>query len=105
MKGISLTVYYNPQYRCCANGGISARFDELLIACDRGNLDINGDEENLVQLVHRMIGGRDIYHLAPMDDVGQYSFGGSYASTCDSRFSEMHGIYGALAIHDRREWY
>jgi hypothetical protein len=104
MKGISLTVYYNPQYRACASGGISTKFDELLIVCDRGCIDIKGDEENLVKLVHRVIGGRDVYHLAPIDDNGQYSFGGSYASTCDSRFSEMHGVYGALAIHDRREW-
>ena len=103
MKGISLVVYYNPQYRGCAAGGISARFDELLIPCERGNLDINGNEENLVQLIHRKIGDRDVYHLAPMDDKGQYSFGGNYASSCDNRFFEMHGIYGAIAIHDRKE--
>jgi hypothetical protein len=104
MKGINLTVYYNPQYRPCAASGISERYDELLIPCEEGHLDIKGDEENLVQIIHRVISGRDVYHLAPMDDKGQYSFGGSYASTCDSRFSELHGVYGALAIHDRKEW-
>jgi len=104
MKGINLTVYYNPKYRGCANGGISERFDELILAHDRGWIDINGDEENLVQLIHRkIIGGRDVYHLAPMDDKGQYMFGGNYADG-DSRFSELHGVYGAIPIHDRREW-
>jgi hypothetical protein len=104
MKGINLAVYSNPKYRGCAVGGISEKFDELLIVCDRGFIEINGDEENLVQLVHRVIGGKDVYHLAPIDNKGQYSFGGSYASSCDNRFCEMHGIYGALAIHDRKEW-
>jgi len=104
MKGISLEVYSNPKYRGCANGGISERFDELLIAHERGWIDLTGDEENLVKLVHREIGCRDVYHVTPMDDEGQYMFGGSYAGTSDSRFSEMHGVYGALAIHDRKEW-
>jgi len=104
MKAIRLTVYYNPKYRGCANGGISERFDELLLAHGEGYMEINGDEENLVQLVRREIGGRDVYHLAPMDDKGQYSAGGSYADSCDNRFCELHGVYGALAIHDRKEW-
>jgi len=56
----------------------------------------------VVQLVHREISGRDVYHLAPMDDKGQYMFGGNYA-TGDSRFNELHGIYGSIPIHDRKE--
>ena len=104
MKGISLEVFSNPKYRGCANGGISERFDELLIEHQRGNLDLTGNEENLVKLVHRKIGGRDVYHLTPIDDKGQYMMGGSYAGSCDNRFYELHNIYGALAIHDRKEW-
>ena len=104
MKAISIDVYSNPKYRHCANGGISERFDELLIAHERGNIEITGNEENLVKVVHRNLFGRDVYHLAPIDDKGQYMFGGSYAGDSDQRFCELHGIYGALAIHDRREW-
>ena len=104
MKGISIDVYSNPKYRSCANGGISERFDELLIEHPRGNIELTGNEENLVKVVHRKIGGRDVYHLAPIDDKGQYMFGGNYAGDSDQRFCELHGIYGALAIHDRREW-
>jgi len=104
MKGISLTVYSNPKYRGCANGGISEKFDELLVVCKDGWIDIKGDEANLVHVVHRNIYGKDVWHLAPMDDDKKhYSFGGNYGSSSDSRFSAMHGIYGALAIHDRRE--
>jgi len=104
MKGINLDIYRNQRYSGCTNGGISERFTELLIVTERGCIDINGDEENLVQVIHREIGGRDVYHLEPVNGKGQYSFGGNYASTCDSRFSALHGIYGALAIHDRKEW-
>ena len=104
MKGIRIEVYSNPKYRGCAAGGISEKFDELLIAHERGCIDINGDEENLVKVVHRNIGGRDVYHLAPIDDDGQYMFGGNYAGSSDQRFCELHGIYGALAVHDRKEW-
>ena len=103
-KAISLNVYSHPVYRGCAAGGISERFDELLIEHERGGIEIKGDEANLVKVVHRNLFGRDVWHLAPVDDAGQYMFGGSYAGTSDSRFGELHGVYGALAIHDRREW-
>jgi len=104
MKGISLSVYSNPIYRKCSNGGISQRFDVLLLEHPRGDLDLNGNEENLVKLVHRKIGEREVYHLAPIDDEGQYMKGGSFGYSCDGRFFELTGIYGALSIHDRREW-
>jgi len=106
MKAIDIEVYRNSRNKGCANGGISERFDELLIACEGGNLDIKGDEENLVHVVHRVIYGRDVWHLAPMDsDKKHYMFGGNFGYSCDSRFNELHGICGALAIHDRREVY
>lgn len=34
---------------------------------------------------------------------GQYSFGGSFAYTSDSRFSSLFSFYGAIPIHDRIE--
>ena len=103
IKGIDMAVYSHPQFRGCANGGITARFDKLLIAHERGYLELTGDEENLVKLVCRKIGGRDVFHLTPIDDVGQYMMGGSFAYSPDNRFHELTGIYGALPIHDRIE--
>ena len=103
MKGIHVAVFSHPTYRACARGGISEKFDELLIVHERGYLEVNGDEENLVKLVCRKVNGRDVYHLAPIDDAGQYMFGGSFAFSNDNRFYNLTGIYGALPIHDRKE--
>ena len=46
------------------------------------------------------------YYLVPDDDGfdGVQMYGGTFASTSDSRWSEKVG-YGAIAIHDRRESY
>jgi len=71
-----------------------------------------------VALVVRSIGGW-VLSLVPVEwnaDAGRYechgwhTAGGNYAETCDSRVSELterltgHRFYGALSVHDRREW-
>jgi len=106
MKAINVSVYWNDQYRKCAIGGISEKYNELLLLHDEGNLDVKGDEENLCKVVYRKIGGRDVYHIEPMASKGKlFSMGGSFANSSDSRFSELvGGQYGAIAIHDRVEW-
>jgi len=119
VMGLPVTVYYNPQFRGCANGGISERFDRLILVGEnlRGfeEVDLDNPAENVVYLAKRHLFGRDIYHVEPMDGVHAtkwtgkkekrwYASGGSYASTCDSRLGEAtDGFYGALAIHDRTE--
>ncbi|MDD3029862.1 MAG: hypothetical protein PHS57_06255 [Alphaproteobacteria bacterium] len=106
MKALSVFVYRNSCLGDCTNGGISAKHDRLLVLCKDGNVTIDEENppENLVKLVHRVI-GRDVYHLepvAPAAGVG-WMAGGNYAGTSDSLFSEMTGIYGAISIHDRDE--
>ena len=103
MKGIRVYVYSNPQFRGCANGGVSERFDELLIVHEGGHIELAGDEENLVKLVHRKVNGRVVYHLTPIDSYGQYMFGGNFGYNSDNRFFNLTGLYGALPIHDRLE--
>jgi len=105
MKAIDVSVYSNEQFRC-SNGGISEKYDELLLLHERGNLDIEGDEENLCKVVHRVINGLDIYHIQPVAIPEKwYMFGGSFAYSCDARFAELvGGQYGAIAIHDRVEY-
>jgi hypothetical protein len=130
ISALDLTVYYNPQYRACANGGITERFDRLLLVgtCTvtdfkpftRGYIDLeydplntadNGLPENAVVLRCRTNGNRRLFDLVPFSkyhDGKWYMFGGSYASTSDSRLGEairkMGGdFYGALAVHDRTE--
>lgn len=92
----------------CTNGGISSKYNELLVICDDGYIDIdeNNPPENAVKLVKRKLFGKTLFHLEPIaapKGVG-WMFGGNYAATSDGRFSEMlGGMYGAVAIHDRQE--
>lgn len=107
MKALPISVYREGRGDC-TNGGISSRFRELLVICDRGhiNIDENNPPENLVKVVKRHLFGRDVFHLEPVkrpDGCG-WMMGGNYGATSDSRFSEMlGGFYGAVAIHDRQE--
>ena len=112
MKALPITVYYNRQYRGCANGGITERFEELLLICPEGFIDIdeNNPPENLVKLVKRHLFGEDYYHIEPYVRPNKgcvgWMAGGSYAATSDSRFSRMMNIsarYGAISVHDRQE--
>ena len=56
------------------------------------------------------IGGKRILRLIPESKKGKWTmFGGNYAGTSDSRFSELCerllgvNFYGAVAVHDRVE--
>ena len=110
MKAIGVSVYKNAAYAGCSNGGITERFDTLLLVCEDGYIDIdeNDPPENLVVYVERCIGGRRCGYIEPFADppAGRtpYMSGGAYAASCDSRFSDMiGGMYGAVPVHDRTE--
>jgi len=107
MKALSIQVYRSAYIGDCTNGGISAKYDQLLVLCERGNhtVDDANPPENLVQLVHRRLFNKDIYHLEPVRKAAGvgWMMGGNYGGTSDSRFSDMTGIYGAIPIHDRDE--
>ena len=108
MKALPISVYRNARFGDCTNGGISGRYDRLLLVCDDGFIDIDDDNlpENLVKVVKRRLFGSDVYHIEPVakpNGVG-WMMGGNYGATSDSRFSKMvGGMYGAIAIHDRQE--
>lgn len=110
MKAIGVPVFKNKAYASCPNGGITERFDTLLLVCDDGYIDIdeNNPPENLVIYVERCIGRRRCDYIRPFADPPlnrtSYMSGGAYAASCDSRFSEMTGgMYGAVPVHDRTE--
>ena len=96
-------------YRCghgdCTNGGISSRFNSLLLLCDDGFIEIdeNNPPENLVKIVKRHLLGRDYLHIVPVarPDSGcaGWMYGGNIACTSDSRFGSDY----PLKIHDRQE--
>ena len=80
--------------------------EEVLI-CDDGYIDIDDKNipENAVVIVNRKIGDSVCNYIAPYDYENHwYSFSGAYGASSDNRYSELAGIYGALPIHDRKEW-
>jgi len=109
VKALTLQVYAHPQYRGCANGGWTEEHNELFVACDDGNCYAPEDSPALFDLAAGPFG---TIHLRPRNggDGAGPMMGGSYAGTCDSRFSEMcaelAGMrywHGAVAVHDRYE--
>lgn len=105
MKALPISVYRTDRLGDCTNGGISSRYDTLLLACDDGYIDVdeNNPPENLVKLVVRYFGGQEYKHLEPVNrpDNGcvGWMYGGNIASTSDSRFPSQY----PLKVHDRQE--
>lgn len=107
MKALPINVFKTPTYSGCSNGGITERFDKLLLLCDEGFVDVDESNppENLVKIVTRYFGSREYKHIEPVAStapgcVGWMS-GGAVAYTCDSRFSKMSEY--PLCVHDRQE--
>ena len=89
----------------CSNGGISSRFNEVLLICEEGYLEVdeNNPPENLVKLVVRHLFGKEYKHIEPVaapKGVGWMS-GGTIVYSCDSRFRRMSEY--PLSFHDRCE--
>lgn len=97
------------RYEGASNGGISERYDRLLLLCEEGfeKVDLNDPPENLVIVVKRRLGGKCRDYIRPYAEPKKgnigWMAGGSFAESSDSRFSDMIGFYGAVSIHDRQE--
>ena len=107
MKALPITVYRNGKYDC-TNGGISSRFNELLLICENGFIDVDetNPPENLVKLKARYLFGEIHYSIEPVKkpEGAGWMMGGNYAAASDSRFWDMVGhAHGAVAVHDRQE--
>lgn len=108
MKALPIEVYKH-RSGSCSNGGLTERFDTLLLVCEEGFVDVDENDlpENLVVLVNRELFGEPAPYIRPYRDpdpgnVGWMS-GGCYAASCDSRFNRLFSFYGAISIHDRQE--
>ena len=106
-KCISARIFKNPLYEGCANGGISERFDSVLIPCYNGHIEVDMDNlpENFCRLVARDVGGIEYVHVEPIGNgVQSFMSGGTFVYSSDSRFSELteNGGY-PVALHDRVE--
>jgi hypothetical protein len=106
MKALPINVYRDTSGDC-TNGGISSRYDQLLLIGEKGFIDIdeNNIPENAVKLVVRNFGTKEYKNLEPVrlhdKNKTTYMYGGNIAYTSDSRFPSDY----PLKIHDRQETY
>jgi len=120
IKALPVDVYRHGKWDA-TNGGISSRFNELLVACPDGHITVDTDDgipENFCMVEHRNLSGfvygvtEDHARIIPatVDENGAvvarpgwWMFGGNLAHTSDSRFRAETGTYYPLCIHDRQE--
>lgn len=119
MKALILNVYRgtygDPDYDP-TNGGISGRYDEILVPCEHGFMNVDPATcENLFRIERFTFGPWETLHLVPYNKereglIGPMD-GGNYADASDSRWGEMlarkfgpfYRFNTCLAIHDRYE--
>lgn len=95
--GMLAFVYRNGED--CTNGGISAKFDKVvLVGC--GLPEIFEPREDLPALYVKEHMG-DFIAEPELNSKSNYSAGGNFAYTCDSRFREALGGH-PIRIHDRK---
>ena len=103
MNALPIAVYKNPSYKGCSNGGLTEKYDELLLICDDGCIEIDMDNppENLVKIVIRNLFGKEYKHIEPYAKPKHLGWmaGGAIGYTSDSRFPSEY----PLQIHDRQE--
>ena len=107
MKALPIGVFRDAKGSDCTNGGITSRYDRLLLVCEDGFIEVDeaNPPENLVKMVTRRFGKDEYKHIEPVAAVESgcvgWMAGGNIAYTCDSRFSRMSEY--PLSVHDRQE--
>ena len=107
MRALPIEVYRSNRFADCTNGGITSRYDSLLLVCDEGFIEVdeNNPPENLVVMVTRDFGFTVYKHIEPYAKTDRgcvgWMAGGNLAHTSDSRFSRMSQY--PLSVHDRQE--
>ena len=110
MRAIEAFIYRSPTLGDCSNGGISSRFDRVLIPHPEGPVEIDEGKplpKNLCEVVRRTICGREYVHVQPHGTraSGRCAMnGGCFAYSCGGRFAEAVCNGGhPVALHDRFE--
>ena len=102
MKALRVNIYKN-NGSDCSNHGISERYNDILLICEDGYIDVDGDEPNLCKVVKRHLFGKDYLHVEPVAEPNGLGWmaGGTVVYTCDSRFRNISEY--PLVLHDRCE--
>jgi hypothetical protein len=94
----------------CTMGGESSYAMGFTVVNAEGPFEPCEDYPAAELVMKEVGGGRKILRLIPVSKKEKWTmFGGNYASTSDSRFSELcekllgATFYGAVAVHDRVE--
>lgn len=110
MKAITARVYRSGIAGDCSCGGISSRYDEVLVPCPDGFIDIDESKDlppNLVEIRFREFYDCKFPYVVPYganDGASRPMFGGTFVYTSDSRFMEMADCGGfPVPFHDRFE--
>jgi len=121
-KGLTIWVARVPGLGDCTADGASSRYDQFTVVevvTDGGRKVVEPMPEDsrvfsptakapAARLVHRPYLGKNTWHLEPIvagvSEQPWLMAGGHYATWSDSRISDLVGIYGALSIHDRKEF-
>lgn len=108
-RALPVGIYRNSRTGDCSNHGISSRFNEILLLCDDGFIEVDTENppENLCKVVKRNIGFTEFVHIEPVASVSRgnvgWMNGGAICHTSDSRFHRCTGIDYPICLHDRQE--
>jgi len=101
-KALPVDIYKN-RGKDYSNHGISSEYDEILLLCDDGFIDVDLDNppENLCKIVRRTLFGREADYIEPMvaPKGAGWMYGGTMCYSSDARFDSDH----PLCLHDRQE--
>ena len=109
-QGLTVRIFQAKDFPNCSANGISSMYKELILVPNDLFPDIpkifgSKDENKLVHIVGRNIGGKIYYHAESLiklkENVGKNGpmFGGQFIYCSDSRFPLPYPI----ALHDRYE--
>ena len=101
VRALSARIFKDRGLGSCSNGGISERYNEVLVQCDDGNIEIDLDNppENFC-IISEIMGHKYVRPYAKPTQIG-WMAGGTIVYTCDSRFRHMSEY--PLSLHDRQE--
>lgn len=98
---------YKSKFGDSSNGGISSRFDEIIVECPDGYLkvDLDNPPPNFCVVVKRILWGEEHYYVRPYAEpngVG-WMYGGCIVDTSDHRWCKLTEVNHPLHLHDRTE--